>query len=311
MNNVIHIAFLKPGLHTSMQDFGRSGWQAMGVPQGGAMDVVAHQAANWLVGNGRMTPTLEITVLGPTIRFHGAAQVAITGADMTPSLDGSPIDMWSCLYVDKGSTLNFGRLVSGARAYLAIRGKWSVENWLGSCSTLPGQQSLLSANYIRQGTTIEIEGTVSSVERKMPPQFLLKMAHAKVIRLLRGPDYELFESGFVTEFIETRNTVGKDASRMGLRLLPPQVEFVQAHQMISSGVMPGTVQITRSGQPIILAADGPTTGGYYRVAQVIQADLHFLGQLKPGDEIDFEWVSLQEAYEAIAMLRDQLNFLQA
>lgn len=311
MHRICRIQILKPGLQTSMQDFGRTGWQAMGVPPGGAMDGVAHQTANWLVGNGIMTPTLEMTLLGPAIQFYGEAQIAITGADMTPTLDGSAVEMWSCLDVDKGSTLHFDKLVSGARAYLAIGGKWSVENWLGSCSILPGQQSILPANHIRKGTTIEIEATKFSSVRKMPQQMSLVRRHPKAIRLLPGPEYELFADALRAKFIDSRHIVDKNASRMGLRLLPSLVDFKQAYQMISSGVMPGTIQITRSGQPIMLGADGPTTGGYFRIAQVVHADLHYLGQLKPGSEIHFAWVTLQAAYEASSILRDQLSFMQA
>ncbi|NND08267.1 MAG: biotin-dependent carboxyltransferase family protein [Saprospiraceae bacterium] len=309
MSKLLQIRILKSGLHTSIQDLGRSGWQCMGVPLSGAMDGISHQLANWLVGNNSAVPTLEMTLVGPSIEFQGDAVFAITGANMNPTVDGEKIQMWKSIEINKGGTLEFSRTTAGARAYLAIQGGWQVEEWLGSVSRLPGRQDILPDNVIQVGFVIEIEVQGRAIQRSISETVKRAVLGPRTIRILPGPEYDFFDAVWIKEFGAQNHTIDKDSNRMGIRIEQHLAGIEQLGPMISSGVTPGTLQITRDGQPILLSVDGPTTGGYHRLAQVIHADLHHLGQLKPGGEIHFEWVDLQAAYIAGGHLRQELQFI--
>ena len=284
MNNLLTIQFIKPGLQTSVQDQGRAGHQQAGVPVGGVLDRQAAKTANSLVDNPASNPLLEITLIGPKIKFDGPCQIAICGANLSPKVNGQPILMYQTIEVSKGSILSFGRALQGCRSYLAIRGQWQLRSWLGSTSAASQNgEALTPDSILTQGSTLNIQTSPAIPQRVYhdPPNYSSPLQ----IRVLPGPEFEYFSNYFVAHFFSRHHRIHPDSNRMGYRLSYQAERFSSPFELISSAVLPGTIQITHAGQPIILMADAQTTGGYCRLANVIEEDLDLLAQTKPGDEL--------------------------
>jgi len=286
MNKAISIKFIKTGLHTSVQDEGRPGHQQAGVPLGGALDRQAAKTANWLVGNPASMPLLEMTLIGPKIEFSGPCQIAICGANLSPMLNGQPIPLYQTLSVRAGSLLSFGRVLGGCRSYLAIGGQWQLRRWLGSASAAsPNGKTLTPDSLFSPGSSLNIQPGTTITPRvfQEPPAYQSPFQ----IRVLPGPEFEYFSNYFIAHFFSRRHRIHADSNRMGYRLSYQMEQFSSPLELISSAVLPGTIQITHTGQPIILMADAQTTGGYCRLANVIAEDMDLLAQAKPGDEVAF------------------------
>lgn len=292
--SILSLHFLKPGLFTTIQDQGRFGYQAFGVPISGALDQGAATLANQLVGNPENSPLLEITLMGPKIQFEGTGIIAITGADLSPRLNGQPCPLNKTVQISDADILQFGRPVQGCRSYLSVGGKWEVPSWLASYSAITQNGAVLTpTSLIKKGTSIQVmakfdeslqlQEVIPSTAKK-PPQ----------IRVLPGPEFDLFSRFTIGEFFGQEYGISPDSNRMGYRLNEKLFSFSQQKEMISSGIIPGTIQITSAGQPIVLLADAQTTGGYYRIANVISQDLDTLAQLRPGDSLRFSLISFDQ-----------------
>ena len=287
---------LKPGLFSSIQDLGRQGYRAFGVPKGGAMDRFSAKAANWLVGNPLSHPVLEITLMGPVLQFTQACQIAICGAHLSPVIDEQAVPLFQTLNVARGETLRFGKCISGCRAYLAIGGKWQLPNWLGSfAAAYPDTKKITPEQVLYKGQSLAIEVHSPISTRSLPEASIASPQNPCNIALLPGPEYLRADPFSIGYFFSHSYKVSPESNRMGFKLLGPNIAMSGKTEQISSGVMPGTLQITRSGQPIVLMADAQTTGGYPRIAQVSQASMDKLGQVKPGERIRFYLQSQQEA----------------
>ncbi len=295
------VEVVKPGLFSTLQDQGRMGFQAFGVPVSGALDRKSASLANWLVGNDMDQPVIEITVLGPDLTFSSAGQLALTGANLHPLLNGNPIPQNQTINFGAGAELTFGKSCNGCRSYLAISGEWKVERWLGSACAVPYTENLLTTSRLQKEQQITIENRVSTEIRFCEDTSLEK--GCVDIRILQGPEFSLFTDEALNNFLEVEHIISKDVNRMGMRL-KTRIEFCGSTEMISAGVIPGTIQIARSGQPIVLLADAQTTGGYPRIANVISVDMDLLAQCRPGDTVRFHLVELQEAYD---LLYEALN----
>ena len=283
--NILTIEFLKLGMLTQFQDLGRPGYQSFGIPLGGALDQPSAEIANKLVGNSSDQPVFEITLLGPKIKFSASAQIAITGGDLSPKIDDQSIPMYETVDVQEGNVLSFGRIKSGCRAYLAIRGEWILNKWLNSASPIELGDSNLTPNLkISKNDKIEIGIDKNKATRKW--EFDSVQIESS-IRVIKGPEFKQFPEEFIDRFLQTEFTISPNSNRMGYRLDPPIAGDLDGGSLISSGIVPGTIQITPSGQPIILLNDAQTIGGYARIANVISDDLPKLAQAKPGDFIKF------------------------
>lgn len=281
--------FLKSGLQTTIQDLGRYGAQDLGIPINGTMDKTSAKLANRLVGNDADSPVLEITLLGPKIQFEGQCQIAITGANLSAELNGNPIPQFKTININHGDVLNFGKPITGCRAYLAINGKWDIQSWLGSYSASATNTTQTTPDStIVKDQIVEIicgkEQSVISIPHNESPSLSTEIP----IKVYPGPEFDEFSTIEKESFFAESHTIGQDSNRMGYRLREVLDGYVQKKEVISSGVIPGTIQITNSGQPIILMADAQTTGGYPRIANVSSTDLDRLAQFKPGDKIRFE-----------------------
>lgn len=289
--NKLSLTFKKAGLFTSLQDQGRLGHQDKGVPVGGAMDRQAAKLANLLVGNDINQAVIEVTMLGPTIHFSDEAVIAITGGYFPLKVNGETIKSYEKIHIPADSVLTFGYVSKGCRAYLAIAATWPFEKWLDSLSPLNFGSGILKEHIIRDGQTISFqprepqrakdEGSIDIHPINLSP--------IKRLRVNLGPEFHYLEKGSVAKFFGQGHKISQEASRMGYKLSSVISQEEHALEMISSGILPGTIQLTSGGQPIILLADAQTTGGYPRIARVIDEDLDIIAQLKPGDEV---WFSL-------------------
>jgi len=275
------------GLQTTLQDLGRPGYQAQGIPLGGALDRRSAIQANYLVGNALTEPVLEITLLGPKLIFEQGAQIALTGADLSAELNGQPLPTYQTVAIQAGDILRFGKPRKGCRAYLAVGGAWIVQNWLGSASLATQQVKLLTPDSLLQkGQRIEIKFQQFIKPRMLRPDPLPK--EEPTLKLLPGPEFELFPNTYIAHFFAQSYTVSPSSNRMGYRLEPTIPDYSWPQENISSGIVPGTIQITNQGQAIVLMADAQTVGGYPRLANLSNDSLHHMAQLRPGDNLRFQ-----------------------
>lgn len=287
---MIRVHVEKPGLHSLVQDSGRIGLQKYGVPIGGPLDRGAACMANQLVRNPPDTPVLELTLSGPQLRFEGDCQIALCGADLSPSLNGQPIALYQAIEVKDGALLRFGTPKSGCRAYLAVRGTWLLPQWLGSQSAFlqhtpcPTPESILSKGQILEIRPLPLPFRsipLSTTVDPIPP--------LSSIRVWPGPEFSMFSSLAIASFFGRKHRLSADSNRMGYRLTEPLDDIRPFPELISSGIVPGTIQVPPSGVPILLLADAQTIGGYPRIANVLLSDIDQLAQLRPGDWLRFEW----------------------
>lgn len=286
-----------PGLFTTVQDLGREGFGPMGVSPSGAADPVSLRVGNRLVGNPEGAAALEMTLVGGAFAFEAAAVIALTGADFGTSIDGVPLPMWGSIEIQKRQTVTLGPSRSGARAYLCVQGGIAVEPFLDSASThvLSGLGGF-QGRALRKGDRLEI-GAASPLfrNRTVEPKMLERLQPRKVIRVTDGPQNDWFAKSAWKTFCESAFRVTEQSNRMGIRLEGPPIPLDSSREMITEGVSLGAVQVPPSGQPIILFVEQQTTGGYPKIANVISADVHSLGQLRPRDVIRFERIEMSAA----------------
>jgi antagonist of KipI len=286
-----------PGLFTTVQDLGRWGHQHQGVPVAGPMDPFAHRLANLAVGNDASCATLETTLVGPRLRFAAAARFAVAGATCAMTLDGRPVVPGVPHEAPEGSELAIGRVVRGARAYVAVAGGIDVPLVLGSRSThVPSGMGGVDGRPLKTGDVLRVGLSSATPGLAIEPAPLPD--GGAVLRVLPGPEADAFEPDGVRVLARTRLVLHQDSNRMGYRLTGVRLSKVPANRLSSATTM-GTIQVPPDGAPILLMADRQTTGGYPRIAHVIAADFGMAGQLKPGDWIEFFVCSADEARAAL------------
>lgn len=296
-----------PGLLTTVQDLGREGFGPFGVSPSGAADPISLRLGNRLVGNAEGAAALEMTLLGGTFVFPQGGILALTASDFAATLDGSPLELWTSVELRPGQTLRVGATRSGARSYLCVQGGIVVKPFLGSASThllsgLGGHEG----RALRKGDVLRIGSTAGAFRKKsVAPRPLERLSPRNLLRVTPGPQSDRFPSKSQRLFYESTYQVAEDSNRMGLRLEGVSIAQESSGEMITEGVSIGAVQITAGGQPIILFVEQQTTGGYAKIANVISADLHSLGQLRPRDKIHFERVDWDTA-RALLLEQEQL-----
>lgn len=297
------IEVLRPGAQSTFQDLGRRGLQHSGIPVNGAMDQRAHRIANWAVGNPAHEATLEITLIGPTLKFGARTVIALCGADLSATIDGMPMPIDRASVVAAGSVLSFGRRVSGVRAYLAVRGGFSIEPVMGSASTyLRGGYGGLGGRALRAGDRIglRLAGDARVPGRAIPgfPAAVLRRPDAP-IRVVAGRHWDAFDRAAQHHFFTRDYTIRTDSDRMGYRLDGPLLSVREPLEIVSEVVGFGTVQVPSDGRPIVLMADCQTTGGYPKIAEVAGVDLPRMAQRMPGESVRFESISLAQAHRLL------------
>ena len=296
------ITVLNPGLLTTVQDLGRKGFQQFGVSVSGAMDPRAATIANILVGNEEGEAVLESTMMGPQLQFSCDATIAITGGNLSPTLDGAPILTYCAYQVTAGQQLRFGGPKTGCRAYLAVAGGFDLPMVMGSRSTdLKAKIGGVQGRAIAKGDVVALRNAGQSVKnvgrRSISSEVIPRAVYT--VRILLGPQDDYFTPAGISTFLGGEYSVTSQSDRMGCRLDGDVIEHVDAADIISDGIAFGGIQVPSEGKPIIMLADRQTTGGYTKIATVITADFRILGQLKPGDKLRFERVSIGQAQEAL------------
>jgi antagonist of KipI len=297
-----------PGLLTTVQDLGREGFGPLGVSPSGAADPISLRLGNRLVDNAEGAAALEMTLLGGTFLFPQGAVIALTGSDFGATLDGAPLEIWTSVELKPGQTLRVGATRSGARSYLCVQGGIVERPFSGSASThllsgLGGHEgrALRKADVLRTAPA-----TGSFRKRAVAKRVLERLSPRMVLRATPGPQTDSFPPESQHLFYESTYRIAEESNRMGLRLEGPPIPQGSSGEMITEGVSIGAVQITAGGLPIILFVEQQTTGGYAKIANVISADLHSLGQLRPRDDIRFESVDWETAR---SLLLEQENLL--
>jgi antagonist of KipI len=286
-----------PGLLTTVQDLGRQGYGPMGVSPSGAADSVALRLGNLLVGNDPGAAALEMTLLGGSFLFPDGATIALAGADFAPAVNGKPLEMWASHLVEAGARLCLAATRDYVRCYLAIRGGIRVPKFLGSASThLLSGLGGFQGRALCKGDVVQIgRSGKRSPARRISQTALFALKPRKKLRVTDGPQSASFSEHTKHLLFHSPFRVSEQSDRLGVRLEGPKLATDGPADMITEGVTLGAVQITPSGQPIILGVDQQTTGGYPKIANVISADFHRLGQLRPRDEIHFERTPLAVA----------------
>jgi antagonist of KipI len=304
--SVIHVQ--APGLLTTVQDLGRPGFGPLGVSPSGAADPISLRLGNRVVANPEGSAGLEMTLLGGTFLFPEGADLALAGADFGSTLDRATIDPWTSFEARPGQTLRVGPARWGARCYLCVQGGIAVKPFLGSGSThLLSGLGGFEGRSLRKGDVVHIGSASKSFrKRKIAPQLQARWSARQVLRVTAGPQSNWFTESSLRSFYAGTYRVGEQSNRMGLRLEGAPVTQSSGPEMITEGVSLGAVQVPHGGLPIILFVEQQTTGGYPKICNVISADLHRVGQLRPRDEIRFEQVTLEIAR---ALLIEQENLL--
>lgn len=305
---------IKAGMLTTIQDLGRIGYRKDGVIESGAMDKDALLMGNLLLGNEENEAGLECTLSGPSLLFENEALIAITGADLSAEIDGVAVDRWRPILVAKGAILSFGEALAGCRAYLTVQGGFDIPQVLGSHSTyLRAGFGGFEGRALKKGDQIafnqEIPVLPERLNWSLSPGMYTSL-NPEVIRVIKGPEFELFQEKSIADLLIEAYRISNSADRMGYQLEGPLLHLKTNKEMLSSAVAFGTVQVTAQGSPVILMADHQTTGGYPRVLQVLSVDLGKLAQLRPGQAIQFEILTLKQAQKLLAARIEEINQLK-
>jgi len=315
------IEVLNPGVQTTVQDYpGRLGYWHVGVPPSGPMDSLAFRLANRLVDNAQDMAGLEITVIGPTLRFNCDSVIAVTGAPIDLRLDSEPLAQWQSHTVKAGALLQFGRIKShGCRAYLAVQGGFQVPAYLGSKATFTlGLFGGHAGRALRNGDVLHTAAANPPPRLTLPQELIPHYTDHWEIGVLYGPHGapDFFTEADIQHFFATDWEIHHNSSRTGVRLIGPKPKWARTDGG-EAGLHPsnihdnayaiGAVDFT-GDMPVILGPDGPSLGGFVCPVTIVAAELWKMGQIKPGDHVRFRWMSAEQALEMEksqdAMIRD-------
>lgn len=308
------ITVIRPGDFTTIQDEGRWGYQAYGMPVAGAMDQYAFRLANFLIGNKANAAVIEMTGVGAVLKFDEAQLVAICGADMQGMVNDIPIANWSSFVVPKRGELKFSAAQSGYRTYLAVRGGFEVPLILGSRSTytranIGGHEG----RTLRQGDVLYVGQDISQAAKpqKLQPQYIPEYVDNIKLRVMLGPQDNMFSEETINAFFKSSYTVTDQSDRTGYKLKGSKIKTLGKTDIVSDAVCLGAIQIPAYGRPLIVTADHQPTRGFAKIGCVIWADLDKLAQARPDDTIGFTHVSEQEAIEALKYQKLQYENINA
>lgn len=304
-----------PGIQTTVQDEGRFGYQQFGVSPAGPMDAKSFYLANILVGNKRSEGALELTFSGPTLKFEKDNIIAITGADMTPKVNGQPIPIYEAVLVHAGDVLSFGFVNgTGCRSYLAFAGGLDIPLVMGSKSTLMRNElGGMKGRKLEKGDEIGFVNPKTELpnmgKRKLEPE---KFPEKEItLRVLTGPQDTEFSEEELKRFFWYGATITNEFDRMGCRLQREEpVKHLGDGNIITDGIAFGSIQVPTNGQPIIMLADRQSTGGYTKIGTVISVDLPKIAQSVPGYKVRFVRVGVELAQKLYLRQLKQLDNLE-
>lgn len=326
------IEVIVPGALSTVQDVGRAGHAAEGFPECGACDKYAMALANLLCGNTDClhTAVLEMTLMGATLRAQRSMLAALTGAQAASTINGQSVPMNRPFLMKAGDVLEIGAFSSGLRGYLAVSGGFDVPAVLGSRATdVKSRIGGLEGRALRAGDTLPVgQGDASArrlsallrvadaiaqkpwLLRPSTPQGFLGEAVLPLLRAVPGPQDEAFTAEGLHTFTHGVYTVSPDSGRMAARLSGPAVASLRGSDILSDGIVEGSVQISANGQPIVMLADHQTTGGYAKIATVLSCDLPALAQTRPGTPVAFRFVTPAGGMQALRLERSKWSYMK-
>lgn len=306
------LTILSPGPLSTMQDEGRYGYMSMGFSPGGAMDILSMNIANILVGNNRNDGVIEMTLMGISAQFDCNTVIAVTGADMSPEINGIAVPMNRSVAVSSGDVLTMKMAQSGLRSYLAVAGGFDIAPVMGSMSTnLKCGIGGFCGRKLMAGDELPLRRSADlfSVGRRRS-SFKFDYPQEIEVRVILGPQDDYFTKKGIDTFLGSTYTVSQKSDRMGVRLDGEAIENENGVDIISDGIVTGSVQIPAAGTPIIMMADHQTTGGYAKIATVISTDIRKIAQARPGTAIKFIPVSEKKAAWELRKEKMNLGFFE-
>lgn len=311
------VLVIKPGIQTTIQDAGRTGYQHLGINPGGAMDLRAMQTANALVHNPSDEAVLEFYFPAPVLQFNAGAFIALSGADFKASVNGTDLPVDHPIYIPAGSILQFNRKEKGQLGYLAIQGGVELIEWLNSYSTnIKAVAGGFEGRALRAGDELTLNTHPKSIRSSPDCSILPWKAFTtpfytnNPFRFIPGREYDLLSETSRRLFLNEGFAILPQSDRMGYRLQGPGLELTERREMISSAVTRGTIQLLPNGQCIVLMADHQTTGGYPRIGHIISADLPGLAQKGIGDTLHFVQTDLETAENLLVLQEQHLQQLK-
>lgn len=292
------IRVISPGPLTTVQDSGRYGYQSSGIRPCGVMDTDAYEKAVRLAGGGKAV--LEMTLTGAVLEFQSRTIFAVTGADMQLKLDGKPIPRYKRMAAEAGQVLSMGPAVTGCRGYFAVFGGIRVPEVMGSRSTdLKCRIGGLDGHAVFKDDVLPIiepdEETFQSLMKEQAAEKAPEYTSEIELMVIMGPQDDAFTDKGKADFLHEVYKVTPESDRMGIRLEGPAIESVKGTDIVSDGIVFGSIQVPPAGKPIVLMADHQTTGGYAKIATVLSMDLPKLAQARPGDTVRFKAISVEDA----------------
>jgi len=295
------IEILSSGLMNSVQDLGRPGFLDQGIGRGGAMDSMALRIGNILLGNPDNAAGIEIAIFPFRLRFHAPCRFAVTGAQAAAMLNGIAMPPWWAAVAQAGDELRVDAPRLGARIYVTFSGGIAVPEVLGSRATdLKSLFGGLEGRALARGDRLQLGATLVSIPGSgfgVDPAAIRE--NGTVLRFMRGAEFCKFTEQARASLASAPWTVSKDNNRQGMRLEGPALMLTEKLELLSHGIMPGTIQVPPSGQPVIQLAEANTCGGYPKIGHVIEPDLWKLAQAPSGATLAFMEISREDAVDAI------------
>lgn len=293
------ITVTKAPPYLAIQDVGRAGFLAAGVPRGGAMDSFAIQAANLMVGNDAIGAALEWALGGGSLTFSAPTSVALTGATVRATLAGRSVAPCTTVHAAAGDTLEIEQLVTGRFLYIAVAGGIDIPPVLGSRSTyLPGHFGGLGGHLIKTGDKLPIAASqVAASDGFHCAAELMPRYDSDTVHVTRGPQADLFTENAFQALSESTHRISTASDRTGYKIDGPSIG-ASPGSLPSEPACPGAIQVPGDGHPIILMADAPTVGGYPKIAVISSTDLPIIAQRRPGEALRFEFVTIEQSQKA-------------
>lgn len=299
------LRILEGGLFSTIQDFGRHGYQSLGVPPSGALDPISLRTANLLVGNAPGMAGIEMCRVGVTFEVQAESlRMALAGASV-----GADLPLLQSRTLRRGERLSIGRVAGGA-AYLAVEGGFDLPPVLGSLSTYTRAGfGGFEGRRLQGGDVLPLRQAQAVPRREQGLPHPVAAERDRPLRVILGPQADHFTEEAIEALLSSDYSVTVEADRMGLRLSGPLLTHSGRPEIASDGNATGCLQVPGSGQPIALLPDRHSTGGYPKIATVITADLHRLGQAVPGSVLRFEAVAPEQARVALLRLEAEMQRL--
>jgi 5-oxoprolinase (ATP-hydrolysing) subunit C len=300
------LELIEPGLLTLVQAVPYRGTRHLGMPLAGAADPVAMALANWLAGNGPEMAALETAYAPVTLRTHQDCMIGVQGAATIIEMNGAAMPTSQPVKLARGDVLHIPSPPGGCRSYIAVQGGISADGSLKPTSTyLPAKLGGYNGEAIARGARFgpETAGLTREVNT-LPAKYQLRYSMDFLLRIVAAPESDLID---MDSLCDANRTVSRRADRIGLELAGEPLRLLQNTPIDSSAVFPGTIQCPPSGLPFLLGPDAQTTGGYPRIAQVVRADRHLIGQLRPGARVRFQRI---EPAEARRLYRSKITLIR-